>query len=198
MLWWGRIGKLTQFTGGLVTIIDVIGSDRLRRQTFVATLRHSRSIYRQMFGDVMDDGQRWANSRPGSPGYGQWVVRRTLSAEAQRVRRLVRIGFGLLVAAGPVWAIWPRLDQVGSAAELVVVVDASVDRRVTGAAGGVADPAGIRADRGVAGVEPGGARVAGGDVLPAGVAAVIGAQRTAAGSVAAGSGGVDGARRVFV
>jgi hypothetical protein len=29
MLWWGRIGKILQFTGGLAAIIDVIGPERI-------------------------------------------------------------------------------------------------------------------------------------------------------------------------
>lgn len=29
--WWGRIGKLLQFSGGLVVVVDLIGSDRLNR-----------------------------------------------------------------------------------------------------------------------------------------------------------------------
>jgi uncharacterized integral membrane protein len=29
--WWGRIGKLLQFCGGLVVVVDLIGSDRLNR-----------------------------------------------------------------------------------------------------------------------------------------------------------------------
>lgn len=31
LLWWGRIGKLLQFTGGLSVVIDLVGSERLRR-----------------------------------------------------------------------------------------------------------------------------------------------------------------------
>ena len=30
LLWWGRIGKLLQFAGGLVVVLDLIGSMRLR------------------------------------------------------------------------------------------------------------------------------------------------------------------------
>lgn len=29
MLWWGRIGKLMQFAGGLIAVLDIIGSERI-------------------------------------------------------------------------------------------------------------------------------------------------------------------------
>lgn len=31
ILWWGRVGRLSQFLGGLTVVLDVIGSARLRR-----------------------------------------------------------------------------------------------------------------------------------------------------------------------
>lgn len=30
MLWWGRSGKIMQFTGGLIAVLDIIGSERLK------------------------------------------------------------------------------------------------------------------------------------------------------------------------
>lgn len=47
MLWWGRIGKILQFTGGLAAIIDVIGPERIAawgrqlRERQVEPARHS-------------------------------------------------------------------------------------------------------------------------------------------------------------
>jgi hypothetical protein len=31
LLWWGRVGKVMQFGGGLIAILDLIGSERLNR-----------------------------------------------------------------------------------------------------------------------------------------------------------------------
>jgi hypothetical protein len=63
VLWWGRIGKLGQFTGGLVAIIDIVGvaritawGERLRarpieghRRTLAETRRRSRMIFRAAY-----------------------------------------------------------------------------------------------------------------------------------------------------
>jgi hypothetical protein len=113
ILWWGPIGKLAQFAGGLVAIIDIVGLQRLtawaawlrarpvapRRQSFLSAGRVG-PIYGEVFGSLMDDVQRWANSRPGSPGYRQRVPRRHLSEEAERVRTFVTATFLLLAAVG--------------------------------------------------------------------------------------------------
>jgi hypothetical protein len=131
MLWWGRIGKLAQFTGGLVAIIDIIGPDRIqawgqrlrersrgkRRRLFLVTAKRSGAIYREVFGDLVDTFQRAANSRPGSPGYGRRVPRRELSPEAIRVRWVVRVVYVLLVVAGYAWMFWYDSVKTPSNAE---------------------------------------------------------------------------------
>jgi hypothetical protein len=119
ILWWGRIGKLAQFAGGLVAIIDIVGLQRLtawaewlrsrplapRRESFLSAGRIG-PIYGEVFGSLMDDFQRWANSRPGSPGYRQRVSHRDLSEEAERVRTFVKVAFLLLAVSAWGVAIW--------------------------------------------------------------------------------------------
>jgi hypothetical protein len=118
MLWWGRVGKLAQFTGGLVAILDIIGPDRIQAwglrlrdrsrpgRRFASVVRRSGEIYGEVFGDLVDSFTQAAHSRPGSPNRGRSVPRRTLSDEAIRVRWVVRVAYVLLVAAGWVWMFW--------------------------------------------------------------------------------------------
>jgi hypothetical protein len=123
VLWWGRIGKLGQFTGGLVAIIDVVGitritawGDRLRarpiepqRRTLADTWRRSRAIFRAAYRDLVADyirpkqmKERRIEGRPGEP------KREPLDAETRRVKRiLVTV---VLVWAALLWTliIWAR------------------------------------------------------------------------------------------
>ena len=39
MVWWGRTGKVLQFAGGLVVVLDLVGPDRLRRAGAEASAR---------------------------------------------------------------------------------------------------------------------------------------------------------------
>lgn len=117
MLWWGRLGKLAQFTGGLVAIIDIVGPDRIqawgqrlrersrrgRVHRLVSVVKRSWEISSEVFGDLVDSFTRAAHSRPGSPNRGISVPRRTLSPEAVRVRWVVRTVYVLLVVAGWAW-----------------------------------------------------------------------------------------------
>ncbi|WP_328612677.1 hypothetical protein OHS18_25705 [Amycolatopsis sp. NBC_00355] len=104
VLWWGRFGKLGQFTGGLAAIIDIVGvaritgwGERLRarpiaaqRQTLAETRRRSRAIYRAAYRDLLADfvrskqmKERRIEGRPGEP------KREPLDAETRRVKRIL-------------------------------------------------------------------------------------------------------------
>jgi hypothetical protein len=131
VLWWGRIGKLAQFTGGLAAIIDIVGiarisawGERLRalsierqRRTFADTWRRTRHIYRQVLGSQMDDLQRYAAAK--RPGVHRSVPRRRkLEPEARRVRWISDIAFWVLAALGAALAIWHDNTKEGGPPDL--------------------------------------------------------------------------------
>ncbi|WP_326957366.1 hypothetical protein [Amycolatopsis sp. NBC_01286] len=132
VLWWGRFGKLGQFTGGLAAIIDIVGvaritgwGERLRarpvegqRQTLAETWRRSRVIFRAAYRDLLADyirpkqmKERRIEGRTGEP------KREPLDAETRRVKRiLVTV---VLVWAALMWAltIWARSAWDGGSVE---------------------------------------------------------------------------------
>ncbi|MFJ1760207.1 hypothetical protein ACIOD2_07815 [Amycolatopsis sp. NPDC088138] len=135
VLWWGRIGKLGQFTGGLVAIIDIVGvaritawGERLRarpiegqRRTLTETWRRSRAIFRAAYRDLLADfirskqmKERRIEGRPGEP------KREPLDAETRRVKRILFVV--LLVWGGLAFTvlIWARSTWDGRAVEAEV------------------------------------------------------------------------------
>jgi hypothetical protein len=120
VLWWGRLGKLGQFTGGLVAIIDIVGvarisawGERLRarpveghRRTLAQTWRRTAEIYRDVYRDIVEDvARRSAAKRPHlHPGGGP--KQRELEPEARRVKRILGTGLGILLVAGWTLIIW--------------------------------------------------------------------------------------------
>ncbi len=128
MLWWGRIGKLAEFSGGLAAVIDIVGPERFaawgeklknrpvspKRRTFERTVARTREIYSEVYGDLMDEAVRYyAMKRPGMAlRYNLDPPKRQLDPEARRVRRMAAAGFILLVIA--LWSLaflhLPKLD----------------------------------------------------------------------------------------
>ncbi|MEU0788816.1 hypothetical protein ABZ342_02040 [Amycolatopsis sp. NPDC005961] len=132
VLWWGRIGKLGQFTGGLVAIIDIVGvarisawGERLRarpveghRRTLAETWRRNRAIFRGAYRDLIADyirpkqmrDRRW-EGRPGEPR------REPLDAETRRVKRILVTIVLVWSAVLSALAIWARSAWDGQTVE---------------------------------------------------------------------------------
>lgn len=92
VLWWGRIGKLAQFAGGLVVIIDLLGSKRLRDMS---------TVTRTWQGRV----------RPA-------LTSRSLSEESRSVRWLagtivaITAPLAVVLTVAVLMWIWPTSDAV--------------------------------------------------------------------------------------
>lgn len=114
VLWWGRFGKLGQFTGGLVAIIDIVGvtriaawGDRLRarpverrRRTLVETWRRKRQVYRDVYQIVVDDARRYSALKRGHVYRdGEGPPERVLEPEARRVKQILTFGQMCLLGA---------------------------------------------------------------------------------------------------
>ncbi|WP_372670345.1 hypothetical protein [Amycolatopsis kentuckyensis] len=116
MLWWGRIGKLGQFTGGLVAILDIIGvarvsawGERLRarpigehRRTFADALRHTRQIFEAVY-------------------LGRKIDRR-FRPEVRRVRRFMAISSVLVCALFLVGDAWFETHGGGQVMDIAFFV----------------------------------------------------------------------------
>jgi hypothetical protein len=120
VLWWGRIGKLGQFTGGLVAIIDIVGVARItawgerlrarpiegRRQTLTEAWRRKGAIYREVYRDIVDDVARQAAAKRPHLHPGGGPRKRKLEPEALRVKRILWTVFGVLTAVAWALIIW--------------------------------------------------------------------------------------------
>jgi hypothetical protein len=128
VLWWGRIGKLGQFTGGLVAIIDIVGvaritawGERLRarpieghRRTLAETWRRSRAIFRAAYRDLITDfaQSKEAKHRRLGLGFGK-PKREPLDAETRRVKRILVTIVLIWSALLLVVVIWVRATWDG-------------------------------------------------------------------------------------
>ncbi|WP_328448391.1 hypothetical protein [Amycolatopsis sp. NBC_00438] len=123
VLWWGRFGKLGQFTGGLAAIIDIVGvaritgwGERLRarpiaaqRQTLAETRRRSRAIFRAAYRDLLADFVQSKEAKHRRLGLGLGKPKREpLDVETRRVKRILITV--VLVWAALLWGltIWAR------------------------------------------------------------------------------------------
>ena len=133
VLWWGRIGKLGQFTGGLVAIIDIIGvtrisawGERLRarpveghRRTLAETWRRRREIYGDVYQELINEFLRYRATKSGSLRRRGVPAKRVLEPEARRVKRIVDITYWLLALGGFGAAIiWDNTDHAGGPEDL--------------------------------------------------------------------------------
>ncbi|MFG1638906.1 hypothetical protein ACGFMK_01330 [Amycolatopsis sp. NPDC049252] len=123
VLWWGRIGKLGQFTGGLVAIIDIVGvaritawGERLRarpiegsRKTLAEAWRRRADIYRDVYRDIVDDVARRSAARKPHLYPRGGPKKRQLEPEALRVKRILWTVFGVLIAAAWALIIWSEI-----------------------------------------------------------------------------------------
>ncbi len=125
VLWWGRFGKLGQFTGGLAAIIDIVGvaritgwGERLRarpvegqRQTLAETWRRKGAIYQEVYRDIVDDVARRAAAKRPHLHRGGGPKKRVLEPEALRVKRILWTVFGVLTAAAWALIIWSEFTS---------------------------------------------------------------------------------------
>jgi hypothetical protein len=70
ILWWGRIGKLAEFTAGLVVVLDLIGPDRLRafglrsqERATILLLPLLRTAVRSVASAWRGSGRDWGDGR---------------------------------------------------------------------------------------------------------------------------------------
>jgi hypothetical protein len=64
VLWWGRVGKLVQFGGGLIVILDLIGSDRLSRAANVVRQK-AKHVRRDSRASLRGDPRDFNEQRYG-------------------------------------------------------------------------------------------------------------------------------------
>jgi len=129
VLWWGRIGKLGQFTGGLVAIIDIVGvarisawGERLRalpieghQRTLAEAWQHRRDIYQDVYEELKNDMLRYLAAKRPSAHRGA-PRKRKLEPEARRVKLIVDTTYWLLILAGVAASIiWDSSDSGGQA-----------------------------------------------------------------------------------